>query len=360
MARRKNEYIFVPQKQKRSHWGVWLVALAMLFAVVVVVVMTNRGVNQKLSLETEKVRVMGLDKAYEGFTILHISDLHASSVGSDLSQWKSLLNGKNYHAVVLSGDMVGKSGDSEPLLSLLHNLNALRENVPIYFIAGDDDPSPVLSTARGTPKVLAPWVEEAQTAGAVYLDAPVSLTVNKKNVWFSPEYLYDVDIDGMTGALEKQREAMEAQGSQYEAEGGASYRALSYRIEAYQRAQLALKEMLAGDLQIAVNHTPLEASYIRESLEWANQEKTFNFRNISLLLSGHYCAGQWRIPGVGALYVPEMGWFPSDDGLRGMQRVNSLNQYISPGVGASSFYPVKGRLFNKPVVTLLTFTAQLQ
>ena len=164
----------------------------------------------------------------------------------------------------------------------------------------------------------------------------------------------------LIGALTSQQQSMEAQGTQYEAEGGAAYRALGYRIEAYQRTQQALKEMTANDLQIAVNHVPMETSYIRESIEWADQEKVFNFRNISLLLCGHYCGGQWRLPGGGAIYVPEKGWFPSDDGIRGMQRINSLNQYISPGIGASDDYPMKGRLFNKPTVTLITFTARLQ
>ena len=208
MARRKNEYLFAPQREKCSHLGAWLVVLALLAALAATVWLTNRGVNQKLSLETEKVHVMGLDKTFEGFTVLHISDLHGSGLADDLSQWKSLLNGKNYHAVVLSGDMVGKDGDDEPLLTLIHNLNTLREGVPIYFIAGDEDPEPVLSTARGTPKVLAGWVEAAQKAGAIYLDAPVSQTVGKKTVWFSPEYLYDVDVDGLIGALTSQQQSM--------------------------------------------------------------------------------------------------------------------------------------------------------
>ena len=143
MARRKNEYLFAPQREKRSHLGAWLVVLALLAALAATVWLTNRGVNQKLSLETEKVHVMGLDKTFEGFTVLHISDLHGSGLADDLSQWKSLLNGKNYHAVVLSGDMVGRDGDDEPLLTLIHNLNTLREGVPIYFIAGDEDPEPV-------------------------------------------------------------------------------------------------------------------------------------------------------------------------------------------------------------------------
>lgn len=360
MGRRKNDYLFAPQKQRHSHAGAWITLLLMLVAVVTTVALTNYAENRRITLNAEKVHVMSLDKAYEGFTVLHISDLHASPLGSDLALWRNLLFSKNYQAVVLSGDMVGQSGDDEPLLSLIHNLQLIRADVPIYFIAGDDDPAPVLSTARGTPQVLAQWVEAAQAKGAIYLDSPVSQPVGKQKVWFSPEYLYDVDVDGMIGALNNQKLAMENSGTQYDAQGGASYRALRYRIESLERTQAALKTMLSSDLQIAVNHAPLETSYIRESIEWADENKVFNFRNISLLLTGHYCAGQWRLPWGGAIYVPEVGWFPPDDGLVGMQRINSMNQYISAGVGASDFYPVKSRLFNKPAVTLITYTAKLE
>ncbi|MEG0900946.1 MAG: hypothetical protein RSG96_02415, partial [Clostridia bacterium] len=183
--------------------------------------------------------------------------------------------------------------------------------------------------------------------------------VGKKKVWFVPEYLYDVDAAGMLSALQAQRQQMEAQGTQYEAEGGASYRAVCYRVEVLERTVAALKTMLSSDLQIAVTHAPLTAAYVRTSIEWSDPKIVFNFRNISLLLAGHYCGGQWRLPGSGAIYVPDIGWFPPDDGIIGMQRVNSVNQYISPGIGASDYYPMSGRLFNAPAVTLLTVTARL-
>lgn len=360
MGKRKNAYLFAPQKQKRSHLGAFFIVFLMLGAIVLTVWLTNYGANRNLTLKTEKVHVMALDKTYEKFTVLHISDLHASPLGSDLTRWRSLLFGKQFDAVVMSGDMVGSGGNSEPLLSLIHNLKEIKADVPIYFIAGDDDPPPVLSTARGTPQVLAEWVREAQALGAIYLDAPMAQPVGKKTVWFTPEYLYDVDVDGMIGALTKQREEMEDKGKQYDAEGGANYRALCYRIESFERTQIALKGLLSTDLQIAVNHAPLEAAYIRESIEWASEDNPFNFKNISLLLTGHYCGGQWRLPGGGAIYVPDRGWFPPDDGIVGMQRVNSVNQYISPGIGSSEYYPMGGRLFNNPAVTLVSYTAKLE
>ncbi len=358
-AKRRNDYIFAPKKERRGV-GCSLTLLLILVAVIVSVIFYNTAMNKKLNVNTEKVTVMSLDKAYEGFTVLHISDLHASSMGSDLTLWREKLFGKKYSAVVMTGDMVGKSGEYEPLLSLIHTLKEINAEAPIYFISGDDDPVAVNSAPRGTPEVLADWVLAAQKAGATYLDAPIKQQAGKKAVWFIPEYLYDIDAEGMFGTLTNQKADMEARGQQYESEGGAAYRALCYRLDATERTITALKDISPQDLQIAVAHAPMETDYIRSSIEWADQNKPINYKRISLLMAGHYCGGQWRLPWGGAIYVPDLGWFPQDNQIIGMRRINSINQYVSGGVGASDLYPVDVRLFNPPSVTLISFTARLQ
>lgn len=358
-ARHKVEYIFAPKKEKRGA-GCLLTFLSVLIVVIISALLFNSATNKKLELLSEKVTVMSLDKAYEGFTVLHISDLHASAMGSDMKLWRDKLFGKKFNAVVMTGDMVGESGEYEPLLSLIHTLNQINSEAPIYFIGGDDDPVAVNSAPRGTPEVLADWVLAAQKAGAVYLDAPIRQQAGKRTVWFIPEYLYDVDAEGMLGTLSIQKTEMEAKGAQYESEGGAAYRALCYRIEAMERTVQALKDVSSSDLQIAVVHAPMETDYIRSSIEWADAQKALSYKSISLIMAGHYCGGQWRLPGGGAIYVPELGWFPSDAQILGMRRVNSINQYISGGVGASERYPLKWRLFNAPSITLISFTARLQ
>ena len=357
--RHKSTYIFVPEKQHGGSGFFWLMLLAVV-ALCAMALLMNQVSNNRARLEEEKVSMMNLDKTFEGFTVLHLSDLHAANLGNDIDAWKKLLYGKTFHAVVMSGDMVGSGNDYEPLLSLIHALREVRADVPIYLIAGDDDPDPVISTAQGTPEALANWVRAAVQMGATYLDAPIAQQVGKRTVWFVPAYLYDVDAAGMVASLTNQKSDMEARGQQYEADGGASYRALCYRLDAMQRTVEAQKAMLDTDLQIAVNHAPLDASYIRTSLEWADQTKVFNFRSIDLLLCGHVCAGQWRLPGVGSIYMPDKGWFPDDNGLLGLQRINSINQYVSPGLGASEDHPLKGRMFNNPVATLLKLTGALQ
>lgn len=358
MARRNND-IFAPQRERRGI--LWTIIFLMtVSALAAVGLFMNQAANQRVTLETVRVPVMGLDKTYEGFSILHLSDLHASEVGSDPALWRELLFGKTYHAVVLTGDMVGADGNDEPLLSLIHALQQAKQDVPIYFIAGDEDPEPVITTSQGTPEALAEWVRAAQKAGAIYLDAPVAQAVGKQTVWFVPQYLYDMDPGSMIASLTSQIADMEASGQQYDAAGSAVYRALRYRLDATQRTQEALRLMEEDDLQIAVNHAPLETSYIRTSLEWADQTQVFNFRQIDLLLCGDLCGGQWRLPGVGPVYLPERGFFPGDEGVTGLQRVNSINQYISAGLGAGRYNPLPGRLMNPPAASLLKFTGTIQ
>ncbi len=359
MGRRKNYYIFAPEKPRRRGPGCLLLFLSVVFAAMVLGLLTNAALNRQTGLETEKVRVMSLDKNLENFTILHISDLHGDERGLDAETWRTLLFGKGFSAAVMTGDMVGQNGDYTPLVSLIKTLRQIKADVPVYFIAGDDDPDPVQYDAHGNPQVLADWVLAAQEAGGTYLDRPVSQAVGKLTVWFVPEYLYSVDIDGMLSSLTRQKEEMEAAGQQYDAEGGASYRALCYRLEAITASAEAVDIMNRDDLQIGVTHVPLEADYVREMVEWADETAAFSFRRLSLVLAGHYCGGQWRLGSLGPVYVPEKGWFVGDTGIVGMERINSITQYVSPGLAPSDFYPMPGRLFNMPAVTLLAYTAEI-
>ncbi|HPF87907.1 MAG TPA: metallophosphoesterase [Candidatus Limiplasma sp.] len=366
MGRKKGSYIFFEEKKKHHASGCLILLLAVIFAILALSILSNTLLNQRLTLETEKVRVMNLDSGYNNLTILHISDLHGSEIGFETETWKDLLFGKGFTAVVMTGDMVGAGGDYAPLITLIKTLHEIKADVPIYFIAGDEDPTAVVSELHGSPEPLAEWVRAAQAEGAIYLDRAIGQTVGKKTVWFIPEYLYsigltdDAGIKGMVSTLERQKEEMEASGRQYEAEGGASYRALCYRLEAYEESADAIAAMTEDDLQIGVIHVPLDADYVRQMTEWADEDDVFSYRNLSLVLAGHYCGGQWRLGSLGPVYVPDFGWFPGDEGIVGMMRINNISQYISGGLAASGVYPMPMRLFNVPTITLLSYTAKLE
>ena len=134
------------------------------------------------------------------------------------SNGQDILFGKGFTAVVMTGDMVGAGGEYAPMITLIRTLRQIKENVPIYFVAGDEDPVPVNSGLHGSPEPLAEWVRAAQAEGAIYLDRAVGQTVGKRTVWFIPENLYSIGltdkagIKGMVSTLERQKADMEASG----------------------------------------------------------------------------------------------------------------------------------------------------
>jgi len=80
-------------------------------------------------------------------------------------------------------------------------------------------------------------------------------------------------------------------------------------------------------------------------------------RYASLILAGHYNGGQWRLPFAGAIYVPELGWFPKDSLVQGLSYVEGIPQHISPGLGSDPHYEyMPGRVFNPPVMTRIVLT----
>ena len=111
-------------------------------------------------------------------------------------------------------------------------------------------------------------------------------------------------------------------------------------------------------MQVAVSHMPMTRESVTEARTWAI-DKVFSMSRVSLILSGGTCAGQWRIPALGAIYVPETGFFPADEDITGMSYLGGIWQYYSPGLGASPDYPwfMPMRLFNSPGATMLVLSA---
>ena len=363
VARRKNSYIFAPEPQKRRGPGCLMLVLLLAAALSLLLVLINVSQNSRLTLKTQKVAALNLNASFERFTLLHLSDLHASPLGADKAAWREALNGKRFDCVVMTGDMVGATGNAEPMLALIETLREINTTAPIFFVAGDDDPPAIDGTLTDSAEPVAAWVQAAQKAGAVLLDVPCAVDAGKKRkVWLLPEYLYEMDAQDTLDTLTRQKLTMEEQGTNYETEGGAQYRALLKRLDAAQRCVEILPQIAQNDLQIAVVHAPLDTDGIRRMLEWADTAQVVNFRALGLIMTGHYAGGQWRLPWGGALYVPDKGWMVPDAGLVGMQRVNSINQHISGGLGASDFYPaiMRSRLFNPPEATLLTLTAKIE
>jgi hypothetical protein len=90
------------------------------------------------------------------------------------------------------------------------------------------------------------------------------------------------------------------------------------------------------ELNILLAHKPHYAGYYEEA-------------GVDLVLTGHAHGGQWRFPGLGAIYAPGQGLLPKY--TAGMYRLGNTVMCVSRGLGNSSF-PL--RIENKPELVTVT------
>lgn len=325
--------------------------------------------NQSISVDEETIAIAGLPADLEDYRILHISDLHAAEFGTDQTTLLRTVNSLDYDIMLITGDMVGASGNAEPFLAFLRGLNTTSN---VYFIAGDSDPGPLLSQLRegeGTldQLVLEDWVLEAIDLGATYLDAPVSLSIgnNGTTLWISPFSQLGISAKEAVDLYEDQL-ATERIG--YLSGIGADYIQYPFTDYRYRQAQSllsAVSQMSADDVHISLAHVPPMDSLLSIVQDDHSDTPNEYLYAPDLVLAGHYCGGVVRLPGYGALYVPDAlqgshhGWFPDQARVRGQISVGNTTMYVTGGLGATDAVKFPFRLFNTPEVSLLTLTGLL-
>lgn len=352
MGKRGN-YVYYDAPPTHKVRNFFLYLFALIIVTVLMVLAFNFAQNGQCSLERKNVTVHNLPKDLENWTILHLSDLNGKEIGSSQGAVKKAVGGKAFSCVVMTGDMVGEDGNVEPLLDLLA---VLPENVPKMLIPGDCDPPLVNTTSSDSLDVYASWARKAEEAGVIILDRPVSFTREKSTIWFIPEEIYSLNIDGMLNAYISQEKELTGKIT-LTPEESALLRACRYQIVRLRDIKEISGKIKSDDIQVCVTHTPLTEEYVSTMYSWKNKDSALSFHNVALILAGHYAGGQWRLPVLGAIYVPDLGFFPEDSLVEGMHYVGGIPQYISSGLGDSSFYPFPGRLFNKPTAGQIVLTS---
>jgi predicted MPP superfamily phosphohydrolase len=328
--------------------------LLILPIVIAAVWVLNITVSRRVQLEEMRLTVLNLPDDLESYSILHLSDLHGARYGAKQKAFATELGTTRYSCVVMTGDMLGRDGDVEPLLELIA---LMPPDTPKFLIPGDTDGPLVESKAHSSLSVYTDWAERLAAAGIQILDKPVLITREKGRIWFIPEELYALDLAGTRNVFRKQVEDLNSRSAKLTADDAAMIRALEYEIERIDAMLEIRKEFLSTDMQVVLTHTPLSEEYLEDLISWTSKEEPFSIRYARLILAGHYNGGQWRIPFVGAVYVPELGWFPEDEEVRGLSYLQGIPQYISPGLGSDPHYRnMPGRIFNPPTVSLITLS----
>lgn len=353
---RRDRYIFSDEPQ--GGHGFLIGFLVVLLLLVAGLFTWNFALNHTVVYEKTYVTITNLPSSLENWTILHLSDLNGASIGENQSAIKKAIGTRSYSCIVLSGNMVGPGGDVEPVLDLV---SILPRETPILLLPGDGDPSPYAAAAHGSLSPYAEWAQRLLDAGVIILDEPVSFQRNKATIWFVPEYLYSLDLNSTEKAYQDQLDALNAVVGSLTPDQAALKRSAEYQVERMRRIRETIATIGANDIQIAVTHMPLTKSYVATAKANSKAGTVFSIHNVSLSLAGGYCAGQWRIPGVGAIWAPELGFFPEDVQLSGLGYINGIWQHISPGLGVNDIYPVLPfRMFNSPAATMLVLTTSVR
>lgn len=357
--KQRNQYVFARDSRRfrRPHH-----ALRVLIVVILLLGLTfyvsNFTVSNRVKVEEERITILNLPVDLEEYSILHISDLHGARFGENQKAIKTALGNMRYSCVVMTGDMLGENGDVEPLLELIA---VLSPDTPKYLIPGDMDGPLTDTDAHGSLSPYADWAVRVQEAGVILLDRPMSETRGKGTIRFVPEEIYMLDLDATEAVYKKQLSALNEGSSSLTADEAARIRALEYELERIAEVRELKKEFKPEDIQIVLSHTPLTEDYLKNIISWTDKESYFSVRYASLILAGHYNGGQWRVPWVGPVYVPELGWFPKDSQVRGLSYLGDVPQYISPGLGSDPHYEHQpGRVYNSPVITKITLTRKAQ
>ena len=333
-------------KKRRGAWIVWLAVLVIVLSIAFILNLMN---NQRIEVETVSVTVPDIPSAFNGYKILHISDLHGASFGSQQSGFAAAISDLKYNMVCITGDVTDESGNFTAFTDLLR---CIPEGIPVYFISGDEDPLAIISVSHAVNNHKAEYVLAAEKLGAVYLDAPVCIQSGSAKLWVVPGSYYTTDIQVSRHSLQAYQETLQGD----DADNEAALRVVQYRLGVLDKMEEAQLAMLSGDVNITLTHFPFTASSVASL---PDTDTADDFSNISVILAGHYNNGQFRLPLIGPVFVPESISSVANGTYSGLQSLRGIQQYISPGLGVSGEYPLRARFCNTPTVTLVTLTNKL-
>jgi predicted phosphodiesterase len=260
--------------------------------------------NHWVRVRTTRVPIANLPPQFEGYRILLVTDLHGKEFGQKQERIKRALQGVSFDAVALTGDYVDKARPEAIAIAAL--LDALPAGVPMGYVMGNADvwspPDPTGRHASLVDSILA-------ARGKAVMDEPVTI----------------------------------------EREGAR----LVLCATAYSNTQTtALQVVDSASVRIALSHeqpATLDVDRTRRDYEDAvrsaasdpNQVGAFRppgtvFVDFDFVIAGHTHAGQVRLPFVGALWAPGLGWWPERSLVEGLHQAFGRAQFVGAGLGSTS------------------------
>ena len=256
--------------------------------------------NFKLDKTEYTIENNTLPEAFNGFKIIHISDLHNTEFGKNNEKLLKIIKEQKPDAVFVTGDTI--DGFYTNIQIPINLFKEILKICDIYFIVGNHESRADVDTFR-------------QFLQSLY---EIGVKVLKDEATYIIKNDEKIQVIGLNDA------------SLYKTEYDKNYKEEITEVI----NELNDKESFS----ILLSHHPeLFPEY----------SKT----NVDLVFSGHAHGGQFRLPIIGGIIAPNQGLFPEYDA--GIFNENNTTMVVSRGLG-NSIVPV--RINNSPEVVIVTLS----
>lgn len=238
-----------------------------------------------------------LPESFDGFVIVHLSDLHNKLFGENQKRLIKHVKAQNPDMIVITGDLIDSNHpDVEKGLLLVEEAMKI---APVYFVTGNHD------------NYLSDTDTFALFSGLERLGARV------------------LDDEAATLYFENEEESISLLGVDDDT------------ILSNSQLTRTLEELMKSE----DDETPFTILLAHEP----QRMPTYSKFDIDLVMSGHAHGGQFRIPLIGGFVAPGQGFLPKY--TKGLYEENSTKMIVSAGLG-NSVIPL--RLLNRPEVVKIT------
>lgn len=244
----------------------------------------------KIKLRKEVITMHNLAQDLNGYTIMHISDLHFKDYMNKDDNFNNLISAQKADLILITGDFITSDNDIIPLLDFLKKI---KSKDGIFATLGNHDyiystilENFIFSKLRGIRKNNVQKLIESLSGIGIRLLINESALIKTRN---STIFLEGTDDPVLGNSI------------------------ISDRDENYEKS----------DFKILLSHSP-DMLYLPD----------FNKKIFDLMLSGHTHGGQIRIPFFGPLITSTK--FAQKNEVLGLFRKNKMFVNVSGGIGYSA------------------------
>lgn len=253
--------------------------------------------NNIITVSEYEIASEKLPESFDGFVIVHLSDLHNKLFGKNQKRLIAHVKEQNPDMIVITGDLIDSNHPNVEIGLLL--VEEAMKIAPVYFVTGNHD------------KYLSETDTYALFSGLERLGARV------------------LNDEAVEIYLDKEEESVSLLG--VDDDTILSNSQLTKTLDGLMKSE--------GDV------TPFTILLAHEP----QRMPTYSEFDIDLVMSGHAHGGQFRIPFIGGFVAPGQGFLPKY--TKGLYEENGTKMIVSAGLG-NSVVPL--RLLNRPEVVKIT------